>query len=55
MGETGGGEGVEPYNYSHFDGYVAASGDVADEAAFWGLAPRGSAGAGFQVAAAGRW
>jgi hypothetical protein len=27
------------YNYSRFDGYVAAGGDLADEEAFW-QAPR---------------
>ena len=36
MGETGGREGAGPYNYPRFDGYVAAGGDLADEAAFWG-------------------
>ena len=36
MGETGGREGVGPYNYPCFDRYVAAGGDLADEAAFWG-------------------
>jgi hypothetical protein len=35
MGETGGCEGAGPYSYPHFDRYVAAGGDVADEAAFW--------------------
>jgi hypothetical protein len=35
MGGTGGREGAGPYNYPHFDGHVAAGGDVADEAAFW--------------------
>jgi hypothetical protein len=33
MGETVSGTG--PYNYARFDGYVAAGGDIADEAAFW--------------------
>jgi hypothetical protein len=28
-------EGAASYNYSHFDDYVAAGGDAADEAAFW--------------------
>jgi len=42
-GRTGGREGAGPYNYPHFDGYVAARGDLADEAAFW-ASPR-----------AGRW
>ena len=30
-----GGGGVAAYNYPRFDDYVAAGGDVADEAAFW--------------------
>jgi len=29
------GDGAAPYNYAHFDDYVAAGGDLADEAAFW--------------------
>jgi hypothetical protein len=33
MGETDRGRAA-PYNYSRFDDYVAAGGDVADEAAF---------------------
>jgi len=28
-------DGMAAYNYSRFDDYVAAEGDVADEAAFW--------------------
>ena len=30
-----GGGGAAVYNYPRFDDYVAAGGDVADEAAFW--------------------
>ena len=30
-----GGGGAAAYNYPRFDDYVAAGGDVADEAAFW--------------------
>jgi hypothetical protein len=33
MAETGR-DGTPPYNYPRFDDYVAAGGDVADEAAF---------------------
>ncbi len=28
-------EGAVSYNYAHFDDYVAAGGDTADESAFW--------------------
>jgi hypothetical protein len=28
MAGTGGREGAGPYNYPHFDGYVAAGGDL---------------------------
>ncbi len=34
MDGTGSREDAESYNYPHFDGYVAAGGDLADEAAF---------------------
>ena len=34
MGDTGR-DGAASYNYSHFDGYVADAGDMADEDAFW--------------------
>jgi hypothetical protein len=35
MGETDDRDGTAVYNYAHFDDYVAAGGDVADEEAFW--------------------
>jgi hypothetical protein len=35
MGEADDGDGAAPYNYAHFDDYIAAGGDLADEAAFW--------------------
>jgi len=34
-GEADDGDGAAAYNYARFDDYVAAGGDVADEAAFW--------------------
>ena len=34
MGEAGNREDAPPYNYHHFDSYIATGGDVADEAAF---------------------
>ncbi len=34
MGEADGGRAAS-YNYSRFDDYVAADGNVADEVAFW--------------------
>jgi len=39
MGEADDGDGAAAYNYARFDDYVAAGGDVADEAAFW-VSPR---------------
>jgi hypothetical protein len=35
MGKADDGGGAAAYNYPRFDEYVAAGGDVADEAAFW--------------------
>jgi hypothetical protein len=35
MGEADAGDGAAAYIYARFDDYVAAGGDVADEAAFW--------------------
>jgi hypothetical protein len=35
MGNADDGGGATAYNYAHFDDYVVAGGDVADEAAFW--------------------
>ncbi len=34
MGGAGSREDAASYNYPHFDAYVAADGDLADEAAF---------------------
>jgi hypothetical protein len=53
-----------PYNYPHFDAYVAAGGDLADEAAFWASARAGQPAPDFtlprledgaQVSLAGLW
>src|SRR2546425_12567548 len=54
MGKADDGDGAAPYNYAHFDDYVATGGDVADEAAFW-ASPRAGQRARFHPAAAGRW
>jgi hypothetical protein len=35
MDGTGNHDRAESYNYPHFDSYIAAGGDLADEAAFW--------------------
>ena len=35
MGKADDGNGAAAYNYRRFDDYIAAAGDVADEAAFW--------------------
>ena len=35
MGEADDRDGAAVYNYAHFNDYVAAGGDVADESAFW--------------------
>jgi hypothetical protein len=35
MSEADDGDGAAADNYAHFDDYVAAGGDLADEAAFW--------------------
>jgi len=35
MDKANNGDDVAAYNYAHFDDYIAAGGDVADEAAFW--------------------
>jgi hypothetical protein len=64
MGATGSREDAESYNYPHFDAYVAAGGDLADEAAFWASAPAGQRAADFtlprlgdgaQVSLSGLW
>ena len=41
MGNVNDGGGAAAYNYVHFDDYVAAEGDVADEALFWASARAG--------------
>jgi hypothetical protein len=52
MAETGGREGTGPYNYARFDGYVAAGGDIADEAAFW---PHPARVNGHRISRCHRW
>ena len=41
MGKADDGDGAAAYNYPRFDDYVAAGGDLADEAAFWASPPAG--------------
>ena len=64
MGKVNLGGGAAAYNYVHFDDYVAAGGDAADEAAFWTSAPAGQPAPDFtlprladgaQVSLSGLW
>jgi hypothetical protein len=48
MGETDSGHAAA-YNYSRFDEYVAAGGDLADEAAFWASPRAGQLAADFTL------
>ena len=45
-------EATGPYNYPHFDDYVAGGGDIANEAAFW-ASPRTGERGGLYPAAIG--
>jgi hypothetical protein len=49
MGGAGSREDAASYNYPYFDAYVAESGDLADEAAFWRSAAAGQRAEDFSL------